>query len=90
MRILTIVSDFVPSAIAHNALRRCGAISARSAAFLLLLMFGHANAGSVAYTYDALGRLATAVYNGGTSSATTVTYNYDASGNWTLVTTATP
>jgi YD repeat-containing protein len=39
-----------------------------------------AHAGSVSYSYDALGRLATAVYTDGTST-TTITYSYDAAGN---------
>ncbi|MDQ0612254.1 hypothetical protein QFZ83_006425 [Variovorax sp. W1I1] len=46
-------------------------------------------AGSVSYTYDALGRMATAVYNNGTTS-TTITYSYDAAGNRTSVATTTP
>ncbi|VTU36703.1 YD repeat (two copies) [Variovorax sp. PBL-H6] len=42
---------------------------------------GHpANAGSVSYSYDALGRLASAVYSDG-ASTTTITYSYDAAGN---------
>ena len=39
-----------------------------------------ASAGSVSYSYDALGRLASAVYSDGTST-TTITYSYDAAGN---------
>ncbi|MBA9848524.1 MULTISPECIES: RHS repeat domain-containing protein [Ralstonia] len=46
-------------------------------------------AGSVSYTYDALGRLATAVYNNG-STTTTITYSYDAAGNRTSVVTTSP
>jgi YD repeat-containing protein len=56
-------------------------------AVLLALPLSHAHAGSVSYTYDALGRIATVVFSNGTSI---VSYNYDATGNWTLVTTATP
>lgn len=43
-----------------------------------------AHAGSVSYTYDALGRLASTVYSDGTST-TTITYSYDAAGNRTSV-----
>ncbi|MGK6305739.1 hypothetical protein [Variovorax sp. DT-64] len=43
-----------------------------------------ASAGSVSYSYDALGRLASAVYSDG-SSTTTITYSYDAAGNRTSV-----
>ena len=53
---------------------------------LLAMPTSYAYGGSVSYTYDALGRLATAIHNNGIS----VTYNYDASGNWTLVTTTAP
>ncbi|MBT2336214.1 hypothetical protein J7E49_20150 [Variovorax paradoxus] len=48
-----------------------------------------ANAGSVGYTYDALGRLAAVIYNNGTST-TTITYSYDAAGNRTSVATTSP
>lgn len=47
------------------------------------------HAGSVSYSYDALGRLASAVYSNGTSS-TTITYSYDPGGNRTSVVTTTP
>lgn len=44
-------------------------------------------AGSVAYTYDSLGRLKTATYSNGV----VITYNYDAAGNRTSqVTTGVP
>ena len=43
-----------------------------------------AHAGSVNYSYDALGRLASAVYSDG-GSTTTITYSYDAAGNRTSV-----
>ncbi|VTU35334.1 YD repeat (two copies) [Variovorax sp. RA8] len=43
-----------------------------------------AHAGSVSYSYDALGRLASAVYSDG-SATTTITYSYDAAGNRTSV-----
>ena len=39
-----------------------------------------AHAGSVSYSYDTLGRLASAVYSDG-SATTTITYSYDAAGN---------
>ena len=48
-----------------------------------------AYAGSVSYAYDALGRLATVVYNNGTTT-TTITYSYDAAGNRTSVATTSP
>jgi YD repeat-containing protein len=48
-----------------------------------------AQAGTVNYTYDALGRIASVVYSNGTST-TTVSYAYDAAGNRTSVTTSGP
>jgi hypothetical protein len=48
-----------------------------------------ASAGSVSYSYDALGRLASAVYTDG-SATTTITYSYDAAGNRTSVATTSP
>ena len=48
-----------------------------------------ASAGSVSYSYDALGRLASTVYGDG-SSTTTITYSYDAAGNRTSVATTSP
>jgi YD repeat-containing protein len=68
-------------ASSYRSLINTGCITA-----LLALPVSHAYGGSVSYTYDALGRLATAVYNNGIF----VTYNYDAAGNWTLVTTTAP
>ena len=51
------------------------------------MLFGQqALAGSVNYTYDTLGRLATLVYSNGVTT-TTVTYIYDAAGNRTSVAT---
>ena len=47
------------------------------------------HAGSVSYSYDALGRLASAVYADG-STTTTITYSYDAAGNRTSVATTSP
>ena len=47
------------------------------------------HAGSVSYSYDALGRLASAVYTDG-SATTTITYSYDAAGNRTTVATTSP
>ena len=56
----------------------------------VLAMAGFAShAGSVNYTYDPLGRLATVVYGNGTST-TTIAYSYDAAGNRTAVVTTTP
>jgi hypothetical protein len=48
-----------------------------------------AHAGSVSFTYDALGRLASTVYSNG-SSTTTITYSYDPGGNRTSVVTTSP
>ncbi|NDZ15669.1 RHS repeat domain-containing protein [Variovorax sp. WS11] len=48
-----------------------------------------AHAGSVSYSYDALGRLASTVYSNGASS-TTITYSYDPAGNRTSVVNTTP
>ena len=56
---------------------------ARTATIALLAMIvsmacaGTAAAGTTSYTYDALGRVVTAVYPNGT----TVTYQYDSAGN---------
>ncbi|RIX83307.1 hypothetical protein D3H34_07120 [Acidovorax cavernicola] len=46
-------------------------------------------AGSVNYTYDALGRLAKVIYNNGTTT-TTINYSYDAAGNRSSVVTTSP
>ena len=48
-----------------------------------------AYAGSVSFTYDALGRLASTVYTSG-NSTTTISYSYDAAGNRSSVVTTTP
>ena len=45
-----------------------------------------AQAGSVSYTYDILGRLSKVIYNDG-KTATTIAYSYDAAGNRTSVAT---
>lgn len=52
----------------------------------LLIMFSASAHSEInaSYTYDAMGRLVSAVYTDGTKS-TTVTYSYDASGNRTSV-----
>jgi YD repeat-containing protein len=50
-----------------------------------LLIASGAQADTVSYTYDALGRLKTVTYTG--SVTRTITYTYDASGNRTAVTT---
>jgi YD repeat-containing protein len=65
------------------------AVRAACTAALLGLLGSAALAGSVAYTYDTLGRLATAVYSDGTTT-TTITYSYDAAGNRTSVVTTSP
>ncbi|AOI73764.1 MULTISPECIES: RHS repeat domain-containing protein [Burkholderia cepacia complex] len=57
-------------------------------ALLACAVFAQA-ASSVDYTYDALGRVVKAVYSDGTKTMT-VTYNYDATGNRTAVTSASP
>jgi YD repeat-containing protein len=56
---------------------------------LLFLGASAAHAGSVSFTYDALGRLASTVYSNG-SSTTTITYSYDPGGNRTSVVTTSP
>lgn len=54
---------------------------------LLLVSVGVAQAGSVSYTYDTLGRLTRAAYSNGT----VIVYTYDATGNRTTqVTTGAP
>jgi len=50
---------------------------------------GPANAVSVQYIYDSLGRITQAVFDNGTGT-TTISYNYDATGNRSSVTTTTP
>lgn len=52
----------------------------------LLLMFSAAaySETNASYTYDVMGRVVSIVYTDGTKT-TTVTYNYDASGNRTSV-----
>lgn len=49
---------------------------------VLALLSGAIQAGSVAYTYDTLGRLATTTYGNGV----VITYVYDAAGNRTSYT----
>ena len=49
----------------------------------LLALAAPACAEDVSYTYDALGRLTSVTYSGGT----VITYSYDAAGNRTVVTT---
>lgn len=67
---------------------RCAWALTACTALMLTLPLNQAYAGSVSYSYDALGRLVKAVYSG--SISTTVTYSYDAAGNWTAVTTTAP
>lgn len=63
---------------------------ARGACAALLVLSGlAAHAGSVSYSYDALGRLAQVIYNNGTAT-TTISYSYDAAGNRTSVATTSP
>lgn len=63
---------------------------ARGACVGLLMLSGlAAHAGSVSYSYDALGRLAQIIYNNGTAT-TTISYSYDAAGNRTSVATTSP
>jgi len=50
-----------------------------SPSFTVGLVGFSAQAGTIAYTYDALGRLATVTYSDGT----VITYSYDAAGNRT-------
>ncbi|MDQ0612257.1 YD repeat-containing protein [Variovorax sp. W1I1] len=65
-------------------------VAARGICAGLLALAGFAAiAGSVSYTYDALGRLATVIYNNGTTT-TTISYSYDAAGNRTSVATTSP
>jgi len=54
-----------------------------------LLLGSQAYAGSVAYTYDSLGRVIRVVYTVGTTT-TTVNYTYDAAGNRTSTVTTSP
>ena len=59
--------------------------TALAACLCAAALAGHpAHAGSVSYSYDALGRMASAVYSDGTAT-TTITYSYDAAGNRTSV-----
>jgi hypothetical protein len=48
-----------------------------------------ANAVSVRYAYDSLGRITQAVFDNGTGT-TTISYSYDATGNRSSVTTTSP
>ena len=65
-----------------RSLRRRGL--ALASLVLLTISAGSALAGSVAYTYDNLGRLKTATYSNGV----VITYSYDAAGNRTSVVTS--
>ena len=55
-------------------------------AILAVMTASPAIAGNVTYTYDALGRLHTATYTNGV----VITYNYDAAGNRTSVSSGNP
>lgn len=64
--------------------------------YLLCLLLGAtsllstpASAGSIDYTYDALGRVVRIVYVNG-ASKTTINYSYDAAGNRTAKVTTSP
>lgn len=65
---------------------RHGLVLRALVATAFMLLGQQALAGSVNYTYDPLGRLATLVYSNGVTT-TTVTYTYDAAGNRTSVAT---
>lgn len=56
---------------------------------MLLLCSASGHAGSVAYTYDSLGRVIRVVYTVG-ATTTTITYSYDAAGNRTSKVTTSP
>ncbi|WP_205736682.1 RHS repeat domain-containing protein [Acidovorax cavernicola] len=81
------------SSVESRHQRAAGAPRARAirGVFAGLLMFAAvaAVAGSVNYTYDALGRLAKVIYNNGTTT-TTINYSYDAAGNRSSVVTTSP
>ena len=87
------MGNFRTSRQAHAAAPISARRSTKWAGLLLLLGSAccsvPALAGSVSYSYDALGRLKAAVYNSG-SSTTTITYSYDAAGNRVAVTTNSP
>ncbi|RYF76367.1 MAG: hypothetical protein EOO22_02280 [Comamonadaceae bacterium] len=60
-------------------------------AFIAATVLGafSAQAGSIAYSYDSLGRLAAVVFSNG-GATTTIAYRYDAAGNRTSVITTSP
>lgn len=68
---------------------RLGLFAKAACVGLLMLSSLAAHAGSVSYSYDALGRIAKVVYNNGTAT-TTINYSYDAAGNRTSVVTTSP
>jgi len=52
--------------------------------FVMSAPIAHAQTSpSVAYTYDARGRLTSATYTGGVNNGLVITYSYDAAGNRT-------
>lgn len=65
----------------RSSLKQWCARSAVLAGLALAVCAGSAVAGSVSYTYDALGRLTQVTY----SSGKIITYAYDAAGNRTSV-----
>lgn len=63
----------------------------RSVCMSVLALAGFAaHAGSVSYSYDALSRLASAVYCDGSATTPTITYSYDAAGNRISIATTSP
>jgi YD repeat-containing protein len=73
----------------HAWRKPSGAVRALGLMTCAALLAAAAHAGSVSHTYDALGRVATVVYNNGTTT-TTIKYSYDAAGNRTSVVTTSP
>jgi len=65
------------------------ALSVAACAALFALPLAVQAASTVDYTYDPLGRVTKAVYNDG-ARTTTVTYNYDATGNRASVVSTNP
>lgn len=65
-------------------------IASGAAILALLLVSTSAEAVSVRYTYDALGRVAQAIFDNGSGTTTTISYSYDAAGNRSSVSTTSP
>jgi YD repeat-containing protein len=66
---------------------RAGLAAATSAALIALASSVGAATVTVTYTYDALGRVSSAIYSS-SGSTTTITYHYDSAGNRTSTSTA--